>query len=214
MAGCRVGVVFHPIPPIESLRSVESYSFELVADAAPRLNIQRQSEKRGSNAGSANDQEEQLLFPIRAPSAKNVIWRVAKTDKDPKARFRPDMLPPDIINVELEFVSSTLHLYGTLFRLLWFFKDDFLGEYQSFHDMENGWREFLDTAGSLNQSTDCETPLLKRKQTPAEEVVDGLNPSKLAGEMSEEFEPRKYRPLMVTVSFVMHDIQGTLLTVS
>jgi hypothetical protein len=76
------------------------------------------------DAVTTPEQEEQLLGPIRAPSTKRVLWNFdpCRESDDTTSFFKPDMLPADKIHLELEFGATSFYLYGTLFRLLWFFK--------------------------------------------------------------------------------------------
>jgi hypothetical protein len=100
------------------------------------------------------------------------------------------------------------------------YKDDFLGEYQTFHDMETGWEEFLNASES--SPTPDDTPPLFRKRfgvstTDMRKKSDAKPATSSSGDGQTDprvdFDPRLYRPLQVTVSFVMHDIQGTLMSV-
>ncbi|CAG0914383.1 unnamed protein product [Notodromas monacha] len=218
MAGCKIEFVYHPMPPIESLRSVENYHWGLGSRASPGLNLRKKRNQSGKKAQTTPEQEEEILLPIRAPSTKRILWEFDSKDTEASKSFRPEMLPPDRIHVLLEFGATTFYLYGTVFRLLWFFKDDFLGEYQTFHDMETGWEEFLSHGDEPPTPEDSPNLFRKRlghfsaesrKRTDAKPADSSSGNS---ADLSSDFDPRHYRPLKVTVSFIMHDIQGTLMS--
>ncbi|XP_059485480.1 bridge-like lipid transfer protein family member 1 isoform X2 [Neocloeon triangulifer] len=95
-------------------------------------------------------------------------------------RFDPMTLEPDKVTVEIEIGSSLLLLYGSVLRNFIHLKENIFGEDQTFTDMQ------------------------KSKAPSASSMVG-------ADDDNEKlFDPRVYRPLDVTVSLTLHDIQAHL----
>lgn len=130
------------------------------------------------------EKEELLLSPIR-PNGGRRCTKLPPSSEE----FDPTSLASDVIHLELEFGSSVLCLYGALLSLIMHAKENYLGENQKFVDLES----------SLSPVT-----------TPTGEVTQKSTPRKDNDEI-KDFDPRNYRPLDVTVSLIMHDIQGHLL---
>ncbi|XP_041357043.1 transmembrane protein KIAA1109-like isoform X2 [Gigantopelta aegis] len=126
--------------------------------------------------------EESLLSPLRPPPSDTPKKKVTA------ANFDATTLEPDVINVELELAPSVLCLYGSLLRNFIHLKENYLGEDQSITDM--------------NSSLDS----VKDRYDEQDSYVHIENPD----DSRSAFDARMYRPLSVTVSVVLHDIQGHL----
>ncbi|XP_036364401.1 transmembrane protein KIAA1109 homolog isoform X4 [Octopus sinensis] len=100
----------------------------------------------------------------------------------PPDDFDPVLLEPDVINLELEVGPSVLCLYGSLLLSLWNIKENYFGEDQHFTDFYN--------APKNDEENDVSFPNLSTSE-----------------ERSGSFDPRKYRPLSVTFSVTLHDMQ-------
>ncbi|KFM73891.1 hypothetical protein X975_01875, partial [Stegodyphus mimosarum] len=93
--------------------------------------------------------------------------------------FDPLTLTADTVHLELEIGPSVLKLYGCLLRNLIHLKENYFGETQKFFEFDS----------SIITPSQVQLPSNKDNDT-------------------KEFDPRVYRPLEVTVSVTMHDIQG------
>nr|XP_042899305.1 transmembrane protein KIAA1109 isoform X2 [Parasteatoda tepidariorum] len=98
------------------------------------------------------------------------------------SEFDPTSLAPDIVHLELEIGPSVLKLYGSLLRHLIHLKENYFGENQKFFEFD--------------------APIITPNQvsTAAPNEKDNY-----------EFDPRQFRPLDITVSVIMHDIQGHIM---
>ncbi|RWS10976.1 uncharacterized protein B4U79_15895 [Dinothrombium tinctorium] len=138
----------------------------------PKASVPRESEI------TTPEKEEILLEPIRPFSSANVKKCVTPDD------FDPATMEPDLIELELEVGPSVMCLYGTLFRMLWDLKENYLGENQAFHDFASNPNQESLSSDRVNASSDVQ-----------------LKP----------FDARLYRPLNVTVSVTLHDIHGHIM---
>lgn len=100
----------------------------------------------------------------------------------PPDDFEVTSMESDLIGVELEVGPSVLCLFGSLLLSMWNIKENYFGEDQHFTD-------FYDTPKSEEES-DANFPNLSTSE-----------------EKPGSFDPRKYRPLSVTVSLTLHDMQ-------
>ncbi|CAH1406051.1 unnamed protein product [Nezara viridula] len=135
------------------------------------------------------EKEEILLSPMRIPhTRKRPLIRNWKQD-GPK--FDPTTLPPDKVSLELEIGPSVMMIYGTWIKGFVNLKENIFGDDQNFTDM-NEAPQFQITPKSSNPVP----------ETPNSVTDDSIK---------EEFDPRIYRPLEVSVSITMHDIQAHLM---
>uniref|UniRef100_T1KK05 Bridge-like lipid transfer protein family member 1 C-terminal domain-containing protein n=1 Tax=Tetranychus urticae TaxID=32264 RepID=T1KK05_TETUR len=130
------------------------------------------------------EREELLLEPIRPESCLS-----AKALNAIPPDFNPGSMDPDLVELELEVGPSKICLYGTLFRMLWNLKENYIGEYQTFTDFNS------------NPSV---TEPYELNKTPSK-------PSSMYGEANKPFDARLYRPLAVNVSVTLHNIQGHIM---
>lgn len=131
------------------------------------------------------EREELLLEPIRPESN----FSSTKFTKTIPPDFNPGSMDPDLVELELEVGPSKICLYGTLFRMLWNIKENYIGEYQTFTDFNS------------NPSV---TEPYELNKTPCK-------PSSIYGETNKPFDARLYRPLAVNVSVTLHNIQGHIM---
>ncbi|XP_049857041.1 transmembrane protein KIAA1109 homolog isoform X4 [Schistocerca gregaria] len=137
------------------------------------------------------EKEEILLSPMRIPRCRKspgLQW-----SQDGK-KFDPTTLPPDKVTVELEIGSSVLFLYGSWLRNFIHLKENIFGEDQAFTDMHQSHLSSVvpEAASAPGGSV----------SDPAAGDSDSIK--------QREFDPRQYRPLEVSVSVTMHDIQAHL----
>ncbi|XP_074602504.1 transmembrane protein KIAA1109 homolog tweek isoform X2 [Brevipalpus obovatus] len=98
--------------------------------------------------------------------------------------FDPGSMEPDLVEIELEVGPSKICLYGALFRMLWNIKENYVGESQEFTDFNS------------NPSV-------------AESLENKFKPQ--FSPFTKPFDARLYRPLAVTISVTLHDIQGHIM---
>ncbi|KAK9502019.1 hypothetical protein O3M35_012630 [Rhynocoris fuscipes] len=136
------------------------------------------------------EKEEILLSPMRIPhTRKRPVIRNWRQD-GPK--FDPTTLSPDKVSLELEIGPSVLLIYGSWIKGFVNLKENIFGDDQVFTDM-NETPEFHLTP---------KAPSAIAPETPNSTNEDSSK---------EDFDPRVYRPLEVTVSITMHDIQAHLI---
>lgn len=113
--------------------------------------------------------------------------KLSKNDGNHEAPsdFDPCSMDPDLIELELEVGPSKICLYGALFRLLWNIKENYVGESQEFTDFNSNPR----VADSIDSKNRISTAFINPKP----------------------FDSRFYRPLAVTISVTLHDLQGYLM---
>lgn len=145
------------------------------------------------------EKEEILLSPMRIPRMRKqpqINWPIDGS------KFDRTSLAPDKVSVELEVGPSILLAYGTIITSFMNLLENIFGEDQTFTDMqktpnidpfywtsENSTK--LNDRSSVNQHTEIS-------------IDDSSDVSK------GPFDPRRYRPLDVTVSIIIHDIQAHL----
>ncbi|XP_014242068.1 uncharacterized protein KIAA1109 isoform X2 [Cimex lectularius] len=133
------------------------------------------------------EKEEILLSPMRIPhTRKRPIIRNWRQDGP---RFDPTTLPPDKVSLELEIGPSMLLIYGSWIKGFINLKENIFGDDQVFTDMNEAPQFYL---------------------TPKAPTVPETPTSIIDDSMMVDFDPRIYRPLEVTVSITMHDIQAHL----
>ncbi|XP_075226335.1 transmembrane protein KIAA1109 homolog tweek [Lycorma delicatula] len=142
------------------------------------------------------EKEEILLSPMRIPrSRKSPAIHQWRQDGCPK--FDPTSFSPDKVNLELEIGPSVLLVYGSWIRGFVNLKENIFGDDQVFTDM-NEKPEVPSPAGVQSSAAGLSQPT---DNSSADEEI-GLN--------KKNFDPRLFRPLEVTVSITMHDIQAHL----
>ncbi|CAF3490546.1 unnamed protein product [Rotaria socialis] len=101
--------------------------------------------------------------------------------------FHPNKLEYDIFNIELDMGPVNLLLHGLFLKNLWWVKDNLFGWNQVYHDIHES--ELI----RQNKIIVNDDPLL--------DMIDENQP----------FDPRYFRPLMVTLRVALHNITGHLL---
>lgn len=153
------------------------------------------------------EKEEILLSPIRIPKMKSpaLKWTHADTNQ-----LDPNTLTADKVTVEIEIGSSILFAYGTILRNFINLKENIFGEDQAFTDMSTT------NSKSSALSTVAAHPLPKAHNSSSnrEDATKSVSEASVAEEKPKRFDPRLYRPLEVTVSFTIHDIQAHIVKVS
>lgn len=146
------------------------------------------------------EKEEILLSPMRIPHGRKTSQMQWKQLHDTTQKLDPTTMPADIVLVELEIGPSVMLLYGSLLRNFMHLKENIFGEDQTFTDMTQSQSPApsspvpgaapasVNTATSTSTSTTPQPPIQTRKHADC----------------------REYRPLQVTVSVTMHDIQAHL----
>lgn len=144
------------------------------------------------------EKEEILLSPMRIPRMRKqpqIHWMDGN-------KFDRTTLAPDKVSVELEVGPSILLAYGTIITSFMNLIENIFGEDQTFTDMQKSpnketfyWASDnntkLNDKSSVNQHTEIS-------------IDDSSDSSK------GPFDPRRCRPLDVTVSIILHDIQAHL----
>lgn len=145
------------------------------------------------------EKEEILLSPMRIPRMRKqpqINWAMDGNN------FDRTTLPPDKVSVELEVGPSILLAYGTIITSFMNLVENIFGEDQTFTDMQKTpttepffWASEsaskINDKSSVNQHTDIS-------------IDDSTDSSK------GPFDPRHCRPLDVSVSIILHDIQAHL----
>ncbi|KAI5636032.1 hypothetical protein NE865_11233 [Phthorimaea operculella] len=141
------------------------------------------------------EKEEILLSPMRIPRMRKqpqMNWANDGT------KFDRTNLPPDKVSVELEVGPSILLAYGTIITSFMNLLENIFGEDQSFTDMQKTpnldayyWQG--ENGGKLGGGA----------PGVAQETSEGSTESDM-------FDTRRARPLDVTVSITLHDIQAHL----
>lgn len=155
------------------------------------------------------EKEEILLSPIRMPKLKSPALKWTQSDS---SQFDPNTLTADKVTVEIEIGSSILFAYGTILRNFINLKENIFGEDQAFTDMSTS---NLKTAATVSASGLSAQPMLKVPTNAAakEDAAKSISETSVADEKPKRFDPRLYRPLEVTVSFTIHDIQAHIVKV-
>lgn len=144
------------------------------------------------------EKEEILLSPMRIPRMRKqpqMNWTVDGNT------FDRTSLAPDKVSIELEVGPSILLAYGTIITSFMNLLENIVGEDQMFTDMQ--------------KTPNVETFFWSSENTPKPER-NSMNPhTEISIDDSTDsgkgvFDPRRYRPLDVTVSIIIHDIQAHL----
>ncbi|XP_055643314.1 bridge-like lipid transfer protein family member 1 isoform X2 [Toxorhynchites rutilus septentrionalis] len=147
------------------------------------------------------EKEEILLSPMRIPKMRKspaITWSSAGQPK-----FDPTTLPPDQVSVELEIGSSIMLAYGSILKNFIHLKENIFGEDQAFSDMEksNSKSSSGGGVGSGAKSTSSKDDPNKSLSETSVNIDD----------KPKRFDPRLYRPLEVTVSVTIHDLQAHIM---
>ena len=148
------------------------------------------------------DKENDLLNPLRVPS--NVLPAILP--EDPTSidtileTFDPGTMKADKCAVKLRADSSTAYLYGTLLRLFMHVKENLFGEDQQFTPMDNsttGKTASFHLAGKIKNERSKSNVTLDVKQ----DMLD----------ISDEFDPRMYRPIEVILDISVTNLIAHLM---
>lgn len=177
------------------------------------------------------EKEEILLSPMRIPKCKSPAMKWKKTGDGiggaQPQQFDPTTLPPDSVTVDIEIGSSILLAYGTVARNFINLKENIFGEDQAFTDMGlSNAKPTMPQASAVTKSS----MVSAAAAAAASAVQQAGNKSSTAANTGEDnaksisevsvsapeekpkrFDPRLYRPLDVTVTLTIHDIQAHLL---
>lgn len=125
-------------------------------------------------------------------------------------------MPPDKVSVDIEIGSSILLAYGTVLRNFINLKENIFGEDQAFTDMGTSNSKTSPAAnlphpyGGANKNGAAHHGLHHHSSTKEDNAKSVSEVSLTAEEKPKRFDPRLYRPLDVTVSLTIHDIQAHL----
>ncbi|XP_050361994.1 transmembrane protein KIAA1109 homolog isoform X3 [Nymphalis io] len=144
------------------------------------------------------EKEEILLSPMRIPRMRKqpqINWALDGNN------FDRTTLAPDKVSVELEVGPSILLAYGTIITSFMNLLENIFGEDQSFTDMQK--TPNMDT---YYWSSENPTKINDRSSINQHEIsIDDSSDSSKG-----PFDPRRCRPLDVSVSIIIHDIQAHL----
>ncbi|XP_041971055.1 transmembrane protein KIAA1109 homolog isoform X2 [Aricia agestis] len=145
------------------------------------------------------EKEEILLSPMRIPRMRKqpqMNWAIEGNN------FDRTSLPPDKVSVELEVGPSILLAYGTIITSFMNLLENIFGEDQIFTDMQKA-----PNVGTYFWSNENQTKINERSSINqhTEITIDDTSDTSKA-----TFDPRRCRPLEVTVSIIIHDIQAHL----
>lgn len=145
------------------------------------------------------EKEEILLSPMRIPRMRKqpqINWALDGNN------FDRTSLPPDKVSVELEVGPSILLAYGTIITSFMNLVENIFGEDQLFTDMQK-----TPTMEPFFWSSENATKVNDRTSVNQHNDIsmdDSTDSSK------GPFDPRHCRPLDVSVSIILHDIQAHL----
>lgn len=148
------------------------------------------------------EKEEILLSPMRIPKMKSPAMKWTHVDS---TQFDPNTLAADKVTVDIEIGSSILFAYGTILRNFINLKENIFGEDQAFTDMST-----CNTKSSTLSPTAAQA-LIKRNElnsSTRDDPAKSISETSVVDEKPKRFDPRVYRPLEVTVSFTIHDVQA------
>ncbi|KAL4710254.1 hypothetical protein ACJJTC_003534 [Scirpophaga incertulas] len=145
------------------------------------------------------EKEEILLSPMRIPRIRKQPQLNWPLDGN---KFDRTSLPPDKVSVELEVGSSILLAYGTIITSFMNLLENIFGEDQTFTDMQKS--PHMDAFHWTNEHTSKANEKCNINQNTDISFDDSADTGK------NLFDPRRCRPLDVTVSIIIHDIQAHL----
>ncbi|CAH0602822.1 unnamed protein product [Chrysodeixis includens] len=144
------------------------------------------------------EKEEILLSPMRIPRMRKqpqINWPLDGN------KFDRTTLPPDKVSVELEVGPSILLAYGTIITSFMNLLENIFGEDQTFTDMQKAPNMETFHWSSENAKVNDKTSVNQHTEISMDDSTDSSK---------GPFDPRRYRPLDVTVSIIIHDIQAHL----
>lgn len=112
-------------------------------------------------------------------------------------------MPADTVLVELEIGPSVMLLYGSLLRNFMHLKENIFGEDQIFTDMTQSQSPAPSSPVPGGPAPGSNTHASSSSSTTPQPQV----------QIRKHADCREYRPLQVTVSVTMHDIQAHLVKV-
>ncbi|CAK1602686.1 unnamed protein product, partial [Parnassius mnemosyne] len=146
------------------------------------------------------EKEEILLSPMRIPRMRKqpqMNWAIDGNT------FDRTSLPPDKVSVELEVGPSVLLAYGTIITSFMNLLENIFGEDQRFTDMQKSPN--VESFFWFNDN-----PVKVNDRSSINQHVDVCNLDDSSDSGKEPFDPRRCRPLDVSVSIIIHDIQAHL----
>ncbi|KAJ8729122.1 hypothetical protein PYW08_000703 [Mythimna loreyi] len=144
------------------------------------------------------EKEEILLSPMRIPRMRKqpqINWTLDGN------KFDRTTLPPDKVSVELEVGPSILLAYGTIITSFMNLLENIFGEDQTFTDMQKSPSAETFYWSSENAKANDKSSVNQHTEISMDDSTDSSK---------GPFDPRHYRPLDVTVSIIIHDIQAHL----
>ncbi|XP_050552072.1 transmembrane protein KIAA1109 homolog isoform X4 [Spodoptera frugiperda] len=144
------------------------------------------------------EKEEILLSPMRIPRMRKqpqINWALDGNN------FDRTTLPPDKVSVELEVGPSILLAYGTIITSFMNLLENIFGEDQTFTDMQKSPNVETFYWSSENAKVNDKSSVNQHNEISIDDSTDSSK---------GPFDPRHYRPLDVTVSIIIHDIQAHL----
>ncbi|RVE46725.1 hypothetical protein evm_008645 [Chilo suppressalis] len=145
------------------------------------------------------EKEEILLSPMRIPRMRKqpqMNWTMDGNN------FDRTSLSPDKVSLELEVGPSILIAYGTIITSFMNLLENIFGEDQTFTDMQKSPN--METFHWTNENSTKMNDKSSVNQNNDISFDDSTDTSK------GPFDPRHCRPLDVTVSIIIHDIQAHL----
>lgn len=100
--------------------------------------------------------------------------------------FHPNKLDYDVFNIEIDIGPINLLLHGLFLKKLWWVKENLFGWDQMYHDIR-------------------EPEMIREKK-----IIVHDDPLVDLTDESQPFDPRYFRPLMVTVRVALHNITAQL----
>lgn len=144
------------------------------------------------------EKEEILLSPMRIPRMRKqpqINWTMDGN------KFDRTTLPPDKVSVELEVGPSILLAYGTIITSFMNLIENIFGEDQTFTDMQKSPSAETFYWSSDNAKVNDKSSVNQHTEISMDDSTDSSK---------GPFDPRHYRPMDVTVSIIIHDIQAHL----
>ena len=152
---------------------------------------------------SETEKETELLNPLRVPHNPNrPTTSQHSINMDALVEnFDPALMKADKCRVQLRLDASTAYLYGTLIRLFMHVKENLFGEDQQFTPMDNSTSNknmAFHTSGKVKNDRSKSNTKLDDKTVNSVEI-------------SDEFDPRMYRPIEVILDISVTNLQAHLI---
>lgn len=151
------------------------------------------------------EKEEILLSPMRIPKMKSPAMKWSHVET---TAFDPNTLTADKVTVEIEIGSSILFAYGTILRNFINLKENIFGEDQAFTDMSTS-----NSKSSALTQLSTQLPKVQNNVSTRDDHAKSISEASVIDEKPKRFDPRLFRPMEVTVSFTIHDIQAHIVKV-